>query len=243
MASLSARYQAGDWDAVWHEIRTTASSELVAADVDDVASATMQRARTQIDDLASRFVDLGLRSAGSIPVRTPPPPDVVGRLAVLERTTGQLPAALRALMTHVGGVSLMGDLPRLGLSYDAGKRPRTMPPGPPFADPLVISDVDYLEFEVREHLEEVALDASAPLLPFGFAPDELHKANISGGEHTISFSSHLPDPVITGIAGRLGITLVEYLRLSIAWGGLPGYSFAPHAAPKTLARLRADPAF
>lgn len=243
MASLSARYQAGDWNGVWHEIRTTASSELVAADVDDVASATMQRARRQIDDLAWRFVDLGLRSAGGVPVRTLPPPDVVERLAVVERTTGHLPAALRAVMTHVGGVRLMGDLPRLRLSYTAGKRPRTMPPGPPYADPLVIPDIDYLEYETREHLDEAALDASAPLLPFGFAPDELHKANISGGEHTISFSTHLPDPVLTGVAGRPGITLVEYLRLSIAWGGLPGYSFAPRAAPTALARLRADPAF
>lgn len=243
MATLSARYQAGDWAAVWHDIRTTASSELVAADVDDVASATMQRARRQIDDLVSRFVDLGLRSAGGADVRTPPPADVVERLAVVERTTGQLPAALRALMTHVGGVNLMGDLPRLGLSYYGGRRPRTMPPGPPFVDPLVISDVDYLEVEVNEHREEVAMDASATLLPFGFAPDELHKADVSGGEHTISFTSHLPDPVITGVAGRPGITLVEYLRLSVAWGGLPGYSFAPHAAPKALARLRADPAF
>jgi hypothetical protein len=243
VASLSARYQAGDRDAVWHEIRNTASSDLVEADVDDVAAATMQRARTQVDDLASRFVDLGLRSAGGVAVRTPPPADVIERLAVVERTTGKLPAALRALMTHVGGVSLMGDLPRLGLSYDAGRRLRTMPPGPPFVDPLVISGVDDLEVEVSEHREEVALDASAPLLPFGFAPDELHKAKISGGEHTISFSSHLPDPVITGIAGRPGITLVEYLRLSIAWGGLPGYSFAPHAAPTALARVRADPAF
>ena len=243
MASLSARYQAGDWDAVWHEIRTTASSERVAADVDDVASATMQRARNQINDLASRFVDMGLRSAGGVPIRTPPPPDVSARLAVVEKTTGRLPAALRALMTYVGGVSLMGDLPRLGLVYDAATSLRTMPPGPPFADPLVISNIDYLEFEVSEYQEEVALDASTPLPSFGFAPDELHKAAVSGGEHTISFSARVPDPVITGIAGRPGITLVEYLRLSIAWGGLPGYSFAPHAAPKALARLRTDPAF
>lgn len=146
-------------------------------------------------------------------------------------------------MTHIGGVSLMGDLPQLGLIYDAAEDIRTMPPGLPFADPLVIASIERLEYELTEYLDEVDPSEHHPMIPFAFAPDELHKANISGGEHTISLPSRAPDPVISGIAGRPGITLVSYLRLSIAWGGLPGYSFAPHTAPELLSRLRTDPAF
>lgn len=243
VVSLSARYQAGEWAAVWRDIRTTPLSDLDETDVDDVASATTQRAKTQIHELVSRFMDMGLRSAGGLPVLTPPPPDVVAKLDVAERTTGRLPAALKALMTHVGGVSLMGDLPRLGLVYDANEGFRTMPPGPPFADPLVIPGIERLEYELAEYLDEDDPNEHGLLIPFAFAPDELHKANISGGEHTISLPSRAPDPVISGITGRPGITLVSYLRLSIAWGGLPGYAFAPHTAPELLSRLRTDPAF
>lgn len=243
VVSLSARYQAGEWAAVWHDIRTTPSSDLNNTDVDDVASATMQRARIQIHELASRFIDMGLRSAGGVPVLTPPPSDVAARLTVLERFSGRLPAALRALMTHVGGISLMGDLPQLGLVYDAAGGIRTMPPGPPFADPLVIAGIEGLEYELIEYRDDVDPNEHDPLILFAFAPDELHKANISGGDHTISLPSRAPDPVIAGIAGRPGITLVNYLRLSIAWGGLPGYSFAPRTAPERLSRLRADPRF
>ena len=37
--------------------------------------------------------------------------------------------------------------------------------------------------------------------------------------------------------------LVEYLRLSIAWGGMPGWSFQPDRAPAALAALRTRPDF
>jgi hypothetical protein len=39
------------------------------------------------------------------------------------------------------------------------------------------------------------------------------------------------------------VTLVTYLRISISWGGFPGWSFEPERAPAALARLRVEPDF
>ena len=50
--------------------------------------------------------------------------------------------------------------------------------------------------------------------------------------------------VLHGVDGRPGVTLVEYLRISIAWGGCPGWSFAPAArVPAALEALRRAPDF
>ena len=60
---------------------------------------------------------------------------------------------------------------------------------------------------------------------FAFAPDELHKANISGSTHDIELPDDTPDPVIRGVEYRPGITLVEYLRASMSHGGFAGAQF------------------
>ena len=51
------------------------------------------------------------------------------------------------------------------------------------------------------------------------------------------------DPFVYGLAYSGVDTLVEYLRLSIAWGGFPGWSKAPELAPAALAGLRVTPTF
>ena len=73
---------------------------------------------------------------------------------------------------------------------------------------------------------------------FGFAPDECHKANYSGAEQFIELPQAVADPVLHGVSGRRDVTLVEYLRISIAWGGCPGWEFSPGApVPAALDRL------
>lgn len=94
--------------------------------------------------------------------------------------------------------------------------------------------------EQRERLR----DSPGPVEPgflFEFAPDELHKADIGGSTHDILLPEAAADPVLRGVEGRPGITLVEYLRLSIAWGGMPGWSLKPYRASAALAALRAGP--
>ncbi|MFF3512480.1 hypothetical protein [Streptomyces sp. NPDC002573] len=112
-------------------------------------------------------------------------------------------------------------------------------------DPLVLPDVRYLRYSWDEHREQVEDDPELAEGGFGidFAPDELHKANVSGATHDILLLRAVADPVIHGVGGRPGITLVDYLRLSISWGGMPGWSFKADQAPAVLSGPRAHPDF
>jgi len=115
-----------------------------------------------------------------------------------------------------------------------------MPPGSDFPDPLYLPSIEQFELQ----LEELAREPERERFNlFEFAPDEFHKAAISGGTHDVRLPDSAADPVILGIAGRPGVTLVEYLRLSVMWGALPGYSFEPTKAPTALAHLRVHPNF
>jgi hypothetical protein len=109
----------------------------------------------------------------------------------------------------------------------------------------VLADVDHLRFCWDEYSENVEDDPSLAEegFFFDFAPDELHKANFSGATHEVLVSVPVADPVVYGVRGRPEITLVEYLRTSIAWGGMPGWSFKPDHAPAALAGLRVQPDF
>ncbi|NKY58223.1 hypothetical protein [Nocardia flavorosea] len=76
-----------------------------------------------------------------------------------------------------------------------------------------------------------------------FAPVELHKANIGESTHHITLTERVADPIIWEVAGRPGISLADYLRLSISWGGMPGWSFDPDRVPAALTGLRTSPDF
>ena len=244
MTSLAARYEAGEWTDVWAEIRRLGPLPTSRrAEVEEVAHSTMRRARTHIDHIVDGLIRIGFEPASSdVPLIAPPPCDVFDRIGKLEDALGPIPEALKASMCEIGGVCLLGDCPPLALYYHGGPSSRvaSIPPGADFPDPLCLPGVDSLELELDERLQN-----SAELLaePFAFAPDELHKANISGATHDVWLPDAHADPVLVGVAGRPGITLVEYLRTSVRWGGLPGYSFASAARPKDLEQLMSHPQF
>lgn len=93
--------------------------------------------------------------------------------------------------------------------------------------------------------------AAAPAdarFPFEFAPDELHKANISGATYDVM----LPDPAadfrllgarLPGEKAR-GSTgdpwFVAYLRNSFAWGGFPGWAGHKNAPLREIEFLTKD---
>jgi hypothetical protein len=186
---------------------------------------------------------MGFEQASSdVPVIVPPPHDATDRMVKLEGSLGPIPEAFKASMCEIGAVSLLGDCARIALRYHGAPHSRatTMPPGADFPDPLCLPGVDLLEWEWGERGHD-SLGLSVE--PFPFAPDELHKANISGGTHDIWLPDAHADPVLLGIAGRPGITLVEYLRVSVMWGGFPGHAFGPAAWPRGLGQLRSRPQF
>jgi hypothetical protein len=150
-----------------------------------------------------------------------PPKDTAKLLAKLEKMArGPLPLSLRAWYEEAGSVSLMGS--------HADLNPEMHEPA---ADPLVVyplaGAVNMLEDEEAEDGEVLIC----------LSPDDLHKADISGGG---PYCMRLPDSGADGkfLEERHGITFVEYLRLSFAWGGFPGWEGAQNIPTKELDYLR-----
>jgi hypothetical protein len=243
MASYHQRFLAGDHRAVWDELADLGDvPDPLADDVAAVARETMRRVARHVARIAEALDGLGhVPDNDRIPVHRPPTDADRVEVDRLDAEIGGLSAAFAAALREVGSVSFTGDCPALGLYYHARfPSDQGMPPGPGYPDPLVLPSVGYLDYNWEAHNEDG--DAEGELV-FPFAPDELHKTNVSGGTHDLYLPDRSADPVLYYVAGRDGITLVQYLRVSIAWGGFPGWSFAPDQAPAALAGLRAEPDF
>ena len=187
-----------------------------------------------------RIVD-GARSLGFTPAfpefgpHLEPTDDDRRDVVRLDQQSGGLPAALRACMSVVGAVDLSGDCPPLKLYYyDPEWDENEIPIYP---DPLALPSVRQLRDVWDVYYQP------GESFRFDFAPDDIHKANTSGDVQVMVLPSLLADPVIENVRGRAEITLVEYLRLSVAWGGCPGWRFAPEHSPAALEPLRAAPEF
>jgi hypothetical protein len=261
MTSYERRFLAGEHDAVWRELRALSPvpAEL-GADVAAVARETMRRVARHVARMADALDGLGfVPSDRRVPVHGAPTDADRAEVDRLHAETGGLPYAFAACLREVGGVDFTGDCPPLELYYNTDRPARIteMPPGPDYPDPLVLPPVSYLDYQWDEQRgeyededdddeeddEDDVDEDENDRFAFDFAPDELHKANISGSTHDLYLPDRSADPVLYGVAGRPGITLVEYLRLSVAWGGFPGWSFAPDRAPAALAGLRSVPDF
>ncbi|EDY42924.1 hypothetical protein [Streptomyces sp. SPB074] len=225
MTSFTRRYASGDHDGVWADLRRLGTvPDAPDEDCREVAFATMRRVAAHVDRLAERLTGLGLVPV--MPVREPVTAEDLRELDALRAETGPVPPALDACLRQVGGAWFAGDCAALNECYATGNQYSAAPVLP---DPLVLPTARYLRESWNAH-RDAAEDGEEDFF-FDFAPDELHKANISGATHDIDMSAYVADPVLHGVAGRPGITLVAYLRLSIAWAGMPGWSFAAHHTP------------
>jgi hypothetical protein len=243
MSSLLQRYLNGEHERVWDEIRQLGPvPDALRAEVDAVATETMRQVAVHVRRLAEALAELGLASAAEeeVPLHRPPTAEELADLDLLDREIGGLPSALRACLREVGTANFIGDCSVLGLAYHDKPDPRVLPEDI-LPDPLCVLGAEFLRYDWDDRRD--VLDPEEPF-EFGFAPDECHKANFSGGEQLIELPQAVADPVLHGVGRRPGVTLVEYLRISIAWGGCPGWSFAPAArVPAALEALRRAPDF
>jgi hypothetical protein len=242
MSSLHQRYRNGEREQVWNEIRQLGPvPDALRAELDAVATETMRRVAAHVRRLAEALAELGLvSSAPSVPLHQPPATDELADLDLLEQEIGGLPSALHACMREVGTAWFAGDCRILGLAYHGEPDPRVLPEDI-LPDPLCVLGAEFLRYDWDETRDDLDPEDS---FAFGFAPDECHKANYSGAEQLIELPQAVADPVLHGVDGRPGVTPVEYLRISIAWGGCPGWAFAPAArVPATLEALRRAPDF
>ncbi|OLR91609.1 hypothetical protein [Actinokineospora bangkokensis] len=234
MTSYYGRYLRGEHEAVWAELRALGPlPDELWEDAAAVAEETMVRVGQHVARIAAALPELGWVSSDRLVEPHQPPTGADNALVDSLVTRVGLPLSLEACLRHVGEVWFAGDCELLFLTYHQEPTPTTLPPGPDYPDPLCLGNAYHLAYELDE----------GPADRFALAPDELHKANLSGGTHDVPLGEVTADADLLGVAGRDRVGLVEYLRTSIAWGGFPGWSFRPELAPEALITLRCDPDF
>jgi len=137
---------------------------------------------------------------------TPPPRDIQKHVIRFEKEYGALPLSLRAFYEVVGEVNLIGSHPTID------------PPNNTVApDPLVVYALDEGAVEYDDGDEEEGAPRAITI-----APDDLHKANTSGGD---AYEMAIPDLRADGelLNERHNLFFVDYLRLCFRFGGFPVY--------------------
>lgn len=132
-----------------------------------------------------------------------------------------VPLSLQAWLEVVGNVNLMGTHPLWDYSGYSGMGPEVVF----HTDPLVVDvDESYIrsEYEAWEcRVAEDGLDEAGPFR-VSFAPDDIHKANVSGGA---PYELDVDKPDFDSIVynERHGHTFVAHIRNAFRWGGFPGF--------------------
>ena len=207
------RYLAGDHRQVWADLVALGAEvrgDPHAADALAVAYETMHRVEANVRTLVERLSAMNYTfttdpdSDGGRPTHLTGPSNVRKEIADFEKQVGAMPLSLRAFYEVVGEVNLIGHHPILD------PKGNTVAP-----DPLVVYGFDEGVIEYDDEDDE---GPSAITI----APDDLHKANTSGGD---PYEMAVPDPRADGelLNERHRLFFVDYLRLCFRFGGFPGY--------------------
>jgi hypothetical protein len=224
VVSLAARYERGEHVAVWAELR---HRPVTPADAAAVAAVTMRRVARNVDVVVDRLCAAGWRWAYPETARQVPTDADLAAITAVEERLGPLPVALRACLMYVGEVWLCGTLPGWEPPWFAFD---DLEAYPVMGDPLVLPPAAWIAEDLAEWDSDEWVEPKRPYR-FGFTPDELHKAGISGRTHDMVLPASSADPPLLGVEYREGVTLVEYLRASLAHGGFAGAEFLATPPP------------
>jgi len=213
-------YAAGDHQQVWSDLMALGDAvrqDPHAADALAVAYETMERVSANVRTVRRRLDEIRYRFRWPKQAHEPPPRDAAKRLQRLQQGRRTLPLSLRAFYEVVGAVNFMGLDPHSGPDDSLV-----------LADPLVV-------FGFEEAFDELDEDERGFI---SIAPDDLHKADTSGGD---PYEIAVPDLRADGelLNERHGLLFVDYLRLCFRFGGFPGFDGAD-ARPAAIDRLTAD---
>jgi hypothetical protein len=262
--SLLKRYLTGEHEQVWADLVALGPDvrqPLYSADAADVARETMCRVDANVRTLVTRLQTLNYRfktkgrwldeysahtesilelpgvadskHAGrlresvrrreeqrrpadyELKAHVPAGPNAARDIEQIEELIGPIPLSLKAFYEIVGEVDLIGYHDTISAE----------------ADPLVVFP---LEAMWRDCRAEIAEDGRIPI-----APDQFHKANISGGG---PYEMALPDARADGelLNEPHRLFFVDYLRLVFRHGGFPGYAGKDRDVPKEIAILAKD---
>ena len=249
MSGFLQRYRQGEYQQVWDELDALGAGvreRLVHAEALAVAHETMQRVRHNIEVVIPHLEALGYQFGYAWIQQQPPVDDTwvaeqparrilpsvetPQRLERFEELVGAIPLSVRAFWSEVGAVNFVGAHPHWEELF---QRYRGRGLEPPNLDPLFV-----------EGLSEQLLDLYADErsqgeahFPLPLAPDAYLKYHISGsGGYEIT----LPDP--SADAPLLNewhhTTFVNYLRICLHYGGLPGLQRISTSLPEELAYVR-----
>jgi hypothetical protein len=214
------RYLNGEHEQVWDDLCALGSAvghEPYAADALAVAIETMRRVQRNCARIVVRLQALGyifgIYPDGTQGYYTDGPlvaPNDTTRsdYTTLHAQLGPIPLSLTAFWQEVGAVDLVG----------------RHPAWPQVVDPLVVYAPEAALVDLDEWDEE---QTASRQITVALAPDDLHKANISGGEpYSVALPNASADFVV--LYERHKLSFVPYLRLALLkWGGFPGWEKQP----------------
>lgn len=239
------RYLNGEYEQVWAELLALDGQireEPLYSDALAVAHETMSRVKHNIELLKQRLYELNYKFVADDPhwggalEQYFQQMDTAATIARLENIGLTLPLSLKVFYEIVGRVDFRGSHPRL--SEYSGFYDDYTELAVDYSDPMVVWPPD--EQDLEEYLdasedEEITTNSYYAEI----APDEVHKANVSGGSpYSILLGEQTIDGVLTGDRGYG--TFVEYLRLCFCWGGFPGFKRSNNLPAEELAYLTKD---
>jgi hypothetical protein len=164
-------------------------------------------------ELVPRLSEYGFEFERAEEVLPGPEVDTQEAIARIEKDVGLLPEALKLFWLRIGSVDLCGSHP----NWEGAEYP----------DPLYVAPPSFALQELENFLsdKEERLRCNFPYhVPI--APDEYHKANVSGGpEYSISVPAIAADPPLNDEWHKT--TFVNYLEIALTWAGFPGLSRYP----------------
>lgn len=206
------RYLDGQHRQVWTELCGVGAvirrDPELWEEAEAVTGETMARVGRNLERLRDRLPELGYRFERPDRVLVTPPDDVAVQIARVESVIGALPLAVAAFWRNVGSVDFAGEHPDW---------PHEL------LDPLMFElSADYA-VDTYEDMVEQGVHRPGDPFAVDFAPDDLHKADISGGA---PYAVNAPDPAADGIVvwEIHQTTFVNYLRIVIGHAGMGGLS-------------------
>ncbi|CPS44485.1 hypothetical protein [Mycobacteroides abscessus] len=219
--SYSERYRNGETVEVWRDLWQLGSrvrEPRYLEDATEVAYTMAIRARRNIELIADRLVDSGFVAHTNDSERKSRVPFIPAGedsrvfVAQLTEKLGPIPLTVASWIEFVGDVWLVGSHPRW--------------PGIHQSDPLVVefecaySGGHSVAYSYYEGEYEEWLKSGIGSFQMDFAPDRLHKANISGDE---PYGIFVPDACVDGTVNMGGrrMSFVSYLNWVFKAGGFP----------------------
>lgn len=204
-----------------------------------IAREIMRTARENVERIVEHLVRIDYRFSEPDRIHLPPTKMATEWFADYESKGVYFPVSLQAWILEVGSVNFMGSHPNWPhpgyLFQDSGAGVE-----PWLTDPLVI-DVpeDFIQQEYKDWQWRCDEDGSQQAGPFRIpiAPDDIHKANVSGGG-PYEVPTELPAVDALVLNERHCVSLVSYLRMAFDWGGFPGFELIDERPAEFIASLK-----